>query len=67
MFDVIAERMSEVPKGASRNTKNENKRDQIFQKVLHMNLEYVSGKKNTKRKIKPNKQRGNKTKNNKKK
>ena len=37
--------MPEVPKGASRNTKNENKRDQIFQKVLHMNLEYVSGKK----------------------
>jgi hypothetical protein len=57
IFDVIAERISEVLKGTSRNTKNENKRDQIFKKVLHMNLEYVSEKKNPKRKIKTNKQR----------
>ena len=57
IFDVIAERISEVLKGTSRNTKNENKRDQIFKKVLHMNLEYVSEKKTTKRKIKTNKQR----------
>jgi hypothetical protein len=57
IFDVIAERISEVLKGTSRNTKNENKSDQIFKKVLHMNLEYVSEKKNTKRKIKTNKQR----------
>jgi hypothetical protein len=45
IFDVIAERISKVLKGTSRNTKNENKRDQIFEKVLHMNLEYVSEKK----------------------
>jgi hypothetical protein len=45
IFDVIAERISKVLKGTSRNTKNENKRDQIFKKVLHMNLEYVSEKK----------------------
>ena len=55
IFDVIAERISEVLKGTSRNTKNENKRDQIFKKVLHMNLEYVSEKKK-KGKIKTNKQ-----------
>ena len=48
IFDVIAERISEVLKGTSRNTKNENKRDQIFKKVLHMNLEYVSEKKKKK-------------------
>jgi hypothetical protein len=34
-----------------------NIQDQIFKKVLHMNLEYVSEKKNPKRKIKTNKQR----------
>ena len=57
IFDVIAERISKVLKGTSRNTKNENKRDQIFKKVLHINLEYVSEKKTTKRKIKTSKQR----------
>ena len=46
--------MSEV-----RNTENENKRCKIFNKVLNMNWNYVRGKKN-KRKIKINKQKGNK-------
>jgi hypothetical protein len=50
--------MSEVRKGTSRNTENENKRRKIFNKVLNMNWEYVRGKK--KRKIKINKQNGNK-------
>ena len=51
--------MSEVRKGASRNTENENKRCKIFNKVLNMNWDYVRVKK-TKRKIKINKQKGNK-------
>ena len=51
--------MSEVRKGTSRNTGNENKRCKIFNKVLNMNWDYVRGKKN-KRKIKINKQKGNK-------
>jgi hypothetical protein len=51
--------MSEVRKGTSRNTENENKRRKIFNKVLNMNWDYVRGKKN-KRKIKINKQKGNK-------
>ena len=59
MFDVIEQRMSEVRKGTSRNTENENKRCKIFNKVLNMNWDYVRGKKN-KRKIKINKQKGNK-------
>jgi predicted transcriptional regulator len=53
--------MSEVRKGTSRNTGNENKRCKIFNKVLNMNWDYVRGKK-TKRKIKINKQKGNKQK-----
>jgi hypothetical protein len=53
--------MSEVRKGTSRNTENENKRCKIFNKVLNMNWDYVRGKK-TKRKIKINKQKGNKQK-----
>ena len=40
--------MSEVRKGTSRNTENENKRCKIFNKVLNMNLDYVRGKKNQK-------------------
>jgi hypothetical protein len=51
--------MSEVRKGTSRNTENENKRRKIFNKVLNMNWDYVRGKKKTKRKIKINKQKGN--------
>ena len=43
--------MSEVRKGTSRNTENENKRRKIFNKVLN---------KKPKRKIKINKQKGNK-------
>ena len=43
--------MSEVRKGTSRNTENENKRCKIFNKVLNMNWDYVRGKnKQTKRK-----------------
>jgi hypothetical protein len=38
--------MSEVRKGTSRNTENENKRRKIFNKVLNMNWDYVRGKKN---------------------
>ena len=53
--------MSEVLIGTSRNTENENKRCKIFNKVLNMNWDYVRGKKN-KRKIKINKQKGNKQK-----
>jgi hypothetical protein len=58
--------MSEVRKGTSRNTENENKRCKLFNKVLNMNSDYVRGKKNqmenknkqTKRKqIKKNKQK----------
>ena len=52
--------MSEVRKGTSRNTENENKRCKIFNKVLNMNWDYVRGKKKKKRKIKINKQKGNK-------
>ena len=51
--------MSEVRKGTSRNTENENKRCKIFNKVLNMNWDYVRVKEN-KRKIKINKQKGNK-------
>ena len=41
--------MSEVRKGTSRlNTKNENKRLKIFNKVLNMNWDYVRGKKTQK-------------------
>ena len=40
--------MSEVRKGTSRNTENENKRCKIFNKVLNMNWDYVRGKKNQK-------------------
>ena len=54
--------MSEVRKGTSRNTENENKRRKIFNEVLNMNWDYVRGKKKTKRKIKINKQKGNKQK-----
>ena len=61
IFDVIEQRMSEVRKGTSRNTGNENKRCKIFNNVLNMNWDYVRGKKN-KRKIKINKQKGNKQK-----
>jgi hypothetical protein len=53
--------VSEVRKRTSRNTENENKRRKIFNKVLNMNWDYVRGKK-TKRKIKINKQKGNKQK-----
>ena len=48
--------MSEVLKGTSRNTENENKRCKIFNKVLNMNWNYVRVKK-TKRKIKINKKK----------
>ena len=51
--------MSDVRKGTSRNTENENKRCKIFNKVLNMNWDYVLGKKK-KKKIKINKQKGNK-------
>jgi hypothetical protein len=37
--------MSEVRKGTSRNTENENKRCKICNKVLNMNWDYVRGKK----------------------
>jgi hypothetical protein len=40
--------MSDVRKGTSRNTENENKRRKIFNKVLNMNWDYVRGKKNQK-------------------
>ena len=43
---------------------NENKRRKIFNNVLNMNWDYVRGKKKTKRKIKINKQKGNKQKKN---
>ena len=57
--------MSEVQKGTSRNTENENKRCKIFNKALNMNWDYVRVKKTNKRKIKINKQKGNKQKKNK--
>jgi hypothetical protein len=43
--------MSEVQKGTSRNTENENKRCKIFNKVLNMNWDYVRGKKKQKENI----------------
>jgi hypothetical protein len=48
--------MSEVRKGTSRNTKNENKSRKIFNNVLNMNWDYVRGKK----KQKENKKKTNK-------
>ena len=51
--------MSEVRKGTSRNTENENKRCKIFNKVLNMNWDYVRGKK--KQKENKNKQTKRKT------
>jgi hypothetical protein len=42
-INVIEQRISEVRKGTSRNTANENKRRKIFNKVLNMNLDYVRG------------------------
>ena len=60
IFDVFEQKMSEVRKGTSRNTENENKRRKIFNEVLNMNWDYVRGKKKNKRKIKINKQKGNK-------
>ena len=57
---ILEQRMSEVRKGTSRNTENENKRCKIFNKVLNMHWDYVRGKKKRKRKIKINKQKGNK-------
>ena len=53
--------MSEVRKGTSRNTQNENKRRKIFNNVLNMNWDYVRGKKKQKEN-KKNKQKGNKQK-----
>ena len=53
--------MSEVLKGTSRNTENENKRCKIFNKVLNMNWDYVRVKKkqkeNKNKKIKKNKKK----------
>ena len=40
--------MSEVRKGTSRNTENENKRRKICNKVLNVNWDYVRGKKKQK-------------------
>jgi hypothetical protein len=40
--------MSEVRKGTSRKTENENKRCRIFNKVLNMNWDYVRVKKKQK-------------------
>jgi hypothetical protein len=48
--------MSEVRKGTSRNTENENKRCKIFNKVLNMNWDYVRVKKNKRKKENKNKQ-----------
>ena len=60
--------MSEVRKGTSRNTENENKRRKIFNKVLNMNWDYVRGKKNQKEnKNKQTKRKKKKKKNQKKK
>jgi hypothetical protein len=53
--------MSEVQKGTSRNTENENKRRKICNKVLNVNWDYVRGKKK-KRKKKKNKKKKNKKK-----
>lgn len=60
-FDVIVKRMSEVRKGIFRNTNNDNNRHKLFNMVLHMNWDYVSGKKQ-KRKIKRKEQKGEKIK-----
>ena len=58
--------MSEVRKGTSRNTENENKICKIFNKVLNMNWDYVRGKKKKKKeKKKKNKQTKKKQKKNK--
>ena len=55
--------MSEVRKGTSRNTENENKRCKIFNKVLNMNWDYVRGKKKqNKNKNKQTKRKQKKTK-----
>ena len=60
--------MSEVRKGTSRNTENENKRCKIFNKVLNMNWDYVRVKKTQKEnKNKQTKKETNKKKLNKKK
>ena len=53
--------MSEVRKGTSRNTENENKRCKIFNKVLNMNWDYVR----VKNKQKENKNKQTKRKKNK--
>jgi hypothetical protein len=59
--------MSEVRKGTSRNTENENKRCKIFNKVLNMNWDYVRSKKKQKEnKNKQTKRKQTKTKNKKK-
>ena len=50
--------MSEVRKGTSRNTENENKRCKIFNKVLNINWDYVR----VKRKQKENKNKQTKRK-----
>ena len=50
--------MSEVRKGTSRNTENENKRCKIFNKVLNMNWDYAR----VKRKQKENKNKQTKRK-----
>ena len=57
--------MSEVRKGTSRNTENENKRRKIFNKVLNMNWDYVRGKKKQKENKNKNKKETNKQKKNK--
>ena len=59
--------MSEVRKGTSRNTENENKRYKIFNKVLNMNWDYVRGKKTQKENKNKQTKRKQKTKKNKKK
>ena len=56
IFDVIEQRMSEVRKGTSRNTENENKKCKIFNKVLNMDWNYVRGKKKQKENKNKNKQ-----------
>ena len=63
--------MSEVRKGTSRNTENENKRCKISNKVLNMNWDYVRGKKtqkeNKNKQIKRKQKKNKKIKKNKKK
>ena len=58
--------MSEVRKGTSRNTENENKRCKIFNKVLNMNWDYVRGKKKQKENKNKHKKETKKNKNKKK-